>query len=192
MLHGDDELRGLVSFLYAFLRDRVTSSIDELKNAFNAYKLPYITPRTMHKHVKVRQIRTASLQNVIDSSSFCTNAAVCNTLDVNPERRSAPKIIFTVFQPLWEARLVYFPTPNVPTLALTQNLFLLSLVGRSLRLAHHDCRVSRTCQNPATERGGRAYAKMLSRASKIPNAALSVMTLPPVKAPISTIRQVLR
>ena len=34
------------------------------------------------------------------------------------------------------------------------------------------------------------YANMLQRASSIPRAALSVITRPPVKAPMTTIRQV--
>ena len=37
-----------------------------------------------------------------------------------------------------------------------------------------------------------AYEKMLIKASKMPRAALSVMTLPPEKAPMTTMRQVLR
>ena len=34
------------------------------------------------------------------------------------------------------------------------------------------------------------YAKMLHNASRMPNAALSVMTRPPVKAPMTTIKHV--
>ncbi len=64
-----------------------------------------------------------------------------------------------------------------------------------LGLPHHDCRVAMGTSVTSSDIRisiDKTYQNMLIRASNMPRAALSVMILPPVNAPITTMRQVFR
>ena len=73
--------------------------------------------------------------------------------------------------------------------------YAMLLSGQLLWLPHHDCGVAMEMSviSPGTDLGfDKTYQKMLISASNMPRAALSVMILPPVNAPITTMRQVFR